>query len=241
MTEVENRRPLARRLLETPIDALMKRLQWDHNALYHDWILDRLPAEVDEALDVGCGTGEMARRLASRARHVDAVDSSPEMVRLARAATPPGVAVTFEVADITDHPLPAGRYDAITCLAVLHHVPFAATLRTLAAALRPGGVLVVLGTHLEESMTDKARSIAAVPANIAVGAARGIRRIAAGPSWRTVQEVFGTDRPVAMTAPVAPPAMTLARIRAQTAELLPGAVIERRLFWRYSLVYRESD
>lgn len=32
--------------------------------------------------------------------------------------------------------------------------------------------------------------------------------------------------------------MTLAEIRAQARELLPGAVIRRHLYWRYSLVYR---
>ena len=40
-----------------------------------------------------------------------------------------------------------------------------------------------------------------------------------------------------MTAPTAPPETTLAEIRAAAAQVLPGARIRRRLFWRYSLVY----
>ncbi|WP_239094534.1 hypothetical protein [Planotetraspora silvatica] len=41
---------------------------WDHNAHYHRWILRQLPRSFDSALDVGCGSGDLARLLASRAR-----------------------------------------------------------------------------------------------------------------------------------------------------------------------------
>jgi hypothetical protein len=44
----------------------------------------------------------------------------------------------------------------------------------------------------------------------------------------------------AVTAPTALPETTLAEVRAVAAEVLPGARIHRRLFWRYSLVYKAS-
>jgi trans-aconitate methyltransferase len=37
-------------------------------------------------LDVGCGAGTLARRLAARTRHVDALDHSPTMLAAAAAA-----------------------------------------------------------------------------------------------------------------------------------------------------------
>ena len=43
--------------------------------------------------------------------------------------------------------------------------------------------------------------------------------------------------PESMTAPTAPARESLAEISAHAADLLPGARIRRRLFWRYSLVY----
>ncbi len=60
---------------------------WDHNAHYHEFLLQRLPARPGRALDVGCGTGAFARRLAQRAEAVDAVDVSPGMIAAVRAAT----------------------------------------------------------------------------------------------------------------------------------------------------------
>jgi hypothetical protein len=44
-------------------DTWRQRHPWDHNAHHHGWILRRLPHRIDRALDVGCATGELARRL----------------------------------------------------------------------------------------------------------------------------------------------------------------------------------
>ena len=55
-------------------------LHWDHNAWYQARLLRALPLELDEVLDVGCGAGSFALRLAARARHVDAIDRAPQMV-----------------------------------------------------------------------------------------------------------------------------------------------------------------
>jgi hypothetical protein len=41
-----------------------------------------------------------------------------------------------------------------------------------------------------------------------------------------------------MSAPVRQPTTTLEQLRAQVEPILPGAQIHRRLFWRYSLIWR---
>ena len=58
---------------------------WDHNAHYHPFLLKQLPPRLDEALEVGCGTGAFARLLAKRCGTVVAIDLSPRMVEVARA------------------------------------------------------------------------------------------------------------------------------------------------------------
>ncbi|MFB4284463.1 MULTISPECIES: class I SAM-dependent methyltransferase [unclassified Nonomuraea] len=188
-------------------------MTFSHNDHYHGRLLRLVPRGARTALDVGCGTGGFARRLAGRGLEVDAVDPAAEVIEAAGPA--PGV--RYHHADITEMELPAGRYDYISCLASIHHVPFG-TVARLRDALAPGGVLAVLGCYSEVSATDHAWSLAAIPVNAAARLAMAGR---------------GTPSP----APVKQPEMSLAEIRREAADLLPGATIRRLLFWRYLLVY----
>ena len=62
----------------------MINLAWDHNSYYHERLLRALPERCGRVLDVGCGTGELAARLAARADRVDALDLSPVMPQRGR-------------------------------------------------------------------------------------------------------------------------------------------------------------
>lgn len=196
---------------------------FDHNDHYHRLLLRHLPRDCRRALDVGCGTGGFARRMAARGITVDAVDASRTAIRHALAQ--PCSLTRFWQADITSTPLPEAYYDAITCLASLHHMPFS-TVARLRSALAPGGVLLVLGCYREQWPADAPSMLAAVPLNAAARLT-----VAARDRMRT--------RPVAPPAPTAPPEMTLAEIRHQAAELLPGATVRRLLLWRYLLRFRQ--
>jgi SAM-dependent methyltransferase len=91
-------------------------------------------------LDVGCGTGHLARELLAAGHHVTAVDFLPEALAAARADAP-GVGLLR--ADAGRLPLGAGAFDAVTMLDVLEHVDDAAALAELRRVLRPGGLLVL--------------------------------------------------------------------------------------------------
>ncbi|WP_327587610.1 class I SAM-dependent methyltransferase [Nonomuraea sp. NBC_00507] len=198
-------------------------MPFNHNDHYHRTLLRRVPKGCRTALDVGCGTGRFARRLASLGIQVDAVDPAAEVIEAAEAE---GGGPRFHHADITEMELPEGRYDYISCLASIHHVPFG-TVAKLRDALAPGGVLAILGCYPERSAVDYAWSLAAIPVN----AATRLAVAAAGPRGRAE----GTR------APVMRPEMSLEEIRKEAATLLPGATIRRLLFWRYLLVYREPN
>ncbi len=61
-------------------------MPFDHNDHYHPLLLRHLPPHGRTALDVGCGTGRFARRLAARGYEVDALDPSQEVIAAAEAA-----------------------------------------------------------------------------------------------------------------------------------------------------------
>ena len=58
---------------------------WNHNVHYQPLILGAVPPGCGQALDVGCGDGMLARRLAERCAEVTGIDRDPRMIALARA------------------------------------------------------------------------------------------------------------------------------------------------------------
>jgi S-adenosylmethionine-dependent methyltransferase len=100
------------------------------------------------ALDVGCGTGETAVRLARHGMQVTLLDSSPTMLDIAkRTVQEAGVAdkVVLQEGDATrlTNFFPAGSFDVILCNNVLEYLddPIA-VLRGAARALRDSSAIL---------------------------------------------------------------------------------------------------
>lgn len=208
----------------TWVPQLPAALQWDHNAHYHRWLLRQLPPRPDRALDVGCGLGGLARALAERADHVDAIDLSPVMIERAEAVSVGRPNIRWMLGDILDPALPVSPgYDVVTAIASLHHLPLRAALARLAGLVSPGGTLAVVGLYQRESWSDWLLEAAALPANGAVGLALA----------------FGgrAGKHADPHMPVKPPSATLAEIRAAAGGLMAAPRLRRRLFWRYTMVW----
>ncbi|MBT8203115.1 MAG: methyltransferase domain-containing protein [Acidimicrobiia bacterium] len=110
--------------------------------------------EPGSALDLACGEGRNAVWLAANGWRVTGVDFSPVGLDKARLlAAEAGVAVDWELADVTAWEAPA-RHDLVIVL-YLHLDPPAvrAALRRAVAAVAPGGRLLVVG-HAVRNLTD---------------------------------------------------------------------------------------
>src|SRR5262245_43854045 len=125
---------------------------WYRNGFYHRFLLRRVPASAVRALDVGCGGGEFAARLAACGPETTGIDLSATMVEYARERYGAAAGLSFRAGDITRIELPPGSYDYISCLASIHHMPFEPVLARLRDALAPGGVLAVLGLYRTETV-----------------------------------------------------------------------------------------
>lgn len=110
-----------------------------HEAMLADAAGRLRPA--DRVLEIGCGTGSIAIRLAPGVARYVATDFSDAMIRIARSKpAPPNL--HLEVADAADLPA-GGPFDAICAFNVLHLVDDLPGLVTrLRACLAPGGVLI---------------------------------------------------------------------------------------------------
>ena len=206
------------------------RLGWDHNAYYQRSLLNRLPQRCGRILDVGCGAGAFAARLADHAEHVDAVDKSAAMIEAARQRTPANV--TCIHADVLQLSLPAEHYDAIVSITALHHVPLGDALRHLAPALRPGGVLAAVVLPRSDLPREMPVEVVAAVANRVFGALFAVLRTTGRGSWYRPEATHQT-----MPKVVDPP-LTTRQARHIAATTLPRGDVRRLLFWRYLLFWQ---
>ncbi|HRK24908.1 MAG TPA: class I SAM-dependent methyltransferase [Beijerinckiaceae bacterium] len=96
-------------------------------------------------LEIGCGTGTTALRMAGGVQHLLATDIAPQMIAIARekVAAQGCSNVAFEVAAPDAITAPDGGFDAILAFNVLHLLrDDAATLAHLHTLLKPGGLLI---------------------------------------------------------------------------------------------------
>jgi ubiquinone/menaquinone biosynthesis C-methylase UbiE len=104
------------------------------------------PLKPGRALDIGCGTGELAGRLMARGWDVVGLDLCEPMLQKARVKTDSrGRRVHLTVADSEHLPLETGTFDLLTCANSFHHYPHQeAVVREMFRVLRPGGRLLLL-------------------------------------------------------------------------------------------------
>jgi len=93
--------------------------------------------------DIGAGTGFITQGVAPLVTRVYAIDSSPEMLEVARRNLAAFPNVEYRVADGAAIPLPDGSVDAVLANMYLHHAPNPLTaIREMIRLLKPGGRLV---------------------------------------------------------------------------------------------------
>lgn len=202
--------------------------RWGHNVHYHAWLLAQLPERLGRVLEIGCGAGEFSRRLAGRAASVLAVDLSPLMISVARERTRLQENVEFVNADVMACEFADGEFDCVATLTTLHHLPTEAALEKISRALKPGGVFLCLDLYRRASAADLLYDCAAYP----LGLLLRISKTGRLRPPREVREAFAEHGKTDTY-------LTLRQAERVCAEVMPGAVVKRHLFWRYSVVWKK--
>ena len=137
-------------------------------------------------LDLGTGTGVVARELARRGAIASGVDIAAGQIAAARdAAAADGVAVDFVVAAAEACPFAAASFDAIVASQCWMYFDVGRTLAEARRLLRPGGALVT--THF--SWLPRADAVARASEALVLRANPGWQgadwsgRVAAEPAW----------------------------------------------------------
>jgi len=116
----------------------------DINPLRLNFIDHRVPLAGKEVLDVGCGGGLLTEGMSLRGAHVMGIDMGEAPLSVARLhGLESGVQVDYRqvTAEALAEEMP-GRFDVITCLEMLEHVPDPSkVIEACARMLKPGGHL----------------------------------------------------------------------------------------------------
>ena len=96
-------------------------------------------------LEIGCGTGQLTRRLASSRLRLMAIDIGPSMVAAARQRLS-GADVSFEVTSFENLAAADASFDLVVSAAAFHWIDPEVAFSKTARLLRPGGWLALLGT-----------------------------------------------------------------------------------------------
>ncbi len=98
--------------------------------------------EARSVLDLGCGTGQLAKHLADQDFDVTAIDLSPRNVHATRSR-----GVSAEVADFISLPFPGNSFDAAFAMNSLLHVPpeeLSGVLVEISRVLMRGATLLIV-------------------------------------------------------------------------------------------------
>ena len=177
--------------------------------------MTRIPPGCRRALDVGCGEGALTRKLRRQLPEVVGIDKDPASIAAARAHPNAGD-IRYIEGDALSFAFEPTSFDAITAVASLHHMDTEPALIHLTGLLRPGGVLAVIGLACS-SPSDWLLDVAAIIPN-------HVRRRRAD-YWQHPSPT------------VWPPPESYQSMRQITARVLPDARFQRRLYWRYTLVW----
>jgi len=210
--------------------ALLAGENWNHNAQYHGYLINRIPEQCRHILEIGCGTGEFSRILAGRAEKVLAIDLSPQMIRLAQESSKLYPNIDFVTGDVMTRHLSDNHFDCIATLATIHHLPTEIILRKIRKALKPGGIFVCLDLYQRSNLSDLLFDSVAYPANLFLtllktGKPRPSKEVREAYSEHGKMDTY----------------LTLPQIKQICADILPGALVSRHLFWRYSIIWKKEN
>ena len=203
---------------------------WDHNQQYQNYLLKQIKGNKNIGLDIGCGTGELTKKLALRCNKTIGVDVSKAMIEEAKKRTS-NANIEFHNIDVNVFLNESDdMYDVIISIATFHHLDMAETLMNLKTKLNTNGVILILDLYKNRTLFEYILSLLATLCNpffylVKRGSFRNTKE--EREAWK---DHFQYDE-----------YYTIKEIKKIATEVLGDVRIRHHLFWRYSLIYMNNE
>lgn len=117
---------------------------------WHDFeFFNKYVKKGDDILDAGCGNGRLFEFFKDKEINYFGMDNSNNLIQIATKSYP---TVNFQTGDITTLPFSDNKFNAIFCIATLHHIPSkklrSQTINEFYRVLKPGGYLILTNWNL---------------------------------------------------------------------------------------------
>ncbi|AKG35602.1 class I SAM-dependent methyltransferase [Paenibacillus durus] len=194
---------------------------WNHNTAFHEELVADAKERGGRVLDIGCGDGLLLQRLAPFAQQVVGIDPDTQTIARAQTRLASISNVSLINGDFLAMPAPSQKelYSTVICVATLHHMDLRTALSKMRQVLAPGGRLLIVGLAADKSFIDF------IISGLLVLPIRFMDRLHGG-----MQDVG---------VRIADPKESLSEIRQAAHEVLPGANIRRRFYYRYLMSWNK--
>jgi 2-polyprenyl-3-methyl-5-hydroxy-6-metoxy-1,4-benzoquinol methylase len=202
--------------------------QWDHNQQYQNYLLKNVPPNCTCILDVGCGTGELTKKLAPYSNEIIGIDVSENMINEALKRNNDerinyiNVSVEKYLEEIDK------KFDVIISIAALHHMDEEKILETMKNKLTKNGRIIILDL-VKGGIIDYIAALIAVPLSIILRLKNNGRLRVSKEQRAAWEGHFHYDK-----------YLTIREAKRIAREKLGRAKVKKHLFWRYSIVYKNN-
>lgn len=199
---------------------------WDHNQQYQKYLIKQIPKRCYRILDVGCGTGELTRKLAAFAGEVVGIDVAENMIAEARRRNNSEKIIYMPASAEQYLAETENTFDVIISIAALHHMDEEKVLEQMKRKLTPDGRILILDLVKDRTLSGGLLSLIAMFLNPIVHLIKGKRFKVTAQEKAAWKGHFQYDN-----------YLSTHEVKAIAQKVFGKATVKRHLFWRYSLIY----
>ena len=189
-----------------------------------------IPKNCNYILDVGCGTGELTKKLSLFGKEIIGIDISENMLNEAEKRNY-DEKIRYIKISVEDYLEETDKqFDIIISIAALHHMNEEKILKIMKNKLTESGKILILDLVQNKTIADYFLTIIAVILNPLVMLIMNGRLRVSKNEREAWAGHFKYDK-----------YLTIVDIKNIAKKILGKVKIKRHLFWRYSLIYKNGE